>query len=298
MRTDIFKNITSFILLLLVANCTNEPITQIEEAACDNGTFVGSVTLTTQQEVDDFGAMCYTKINGALIIDDKDQDDDFITNLSPLENLTEIFTTSETVHGSLYVSTNELTNLEGLNNLTKVSRLVFYLNDSLENLNGLDGLIAIEGNNQTNSDYGLNELLIRLNPSLLNLNGLNNLQSIGTSGNVSLVSIRDNNLLQDINGLESLTTIGYPAFPYGEVFGSSPFIIYGNPQLQHLDGLASLSTIYGYLQLIDFNTGSFNESLTDFCGLQNLLNNGMYDDVILNEDYISTQDIIEGNCSQ
>src|SRR5690606_23675544 len=44
-----------------------------DEAACDGGVFKGDVSLSTQEEINEFGSKCYTGINGNLKIDIHDQ---------------------------------------------------------------------------------------------------------------------------------------------------------------------------------------------------------------------------------
>jgi len=93
-----------------------------------------------------------------------------------------------------------------------------------------------------------------------------------------------------------LTTIGTPDFPYGEVYGASPFLMWGNHQLQNLDGLGNLAEVYGRIALITFNNPvTSNNDLTDYCGLQNLLSNGYYDEITLGSP-LTVQDIVDGNC--
>lgn len=65
-KLEMKKAIYLFLIIFSVYNCEEESANQSEEQACDNGTYVGAVVLTTQQEVDNFGSMCYTKIDGSL----------------------------------------------------------------------------------------------------------------------------------------------------------------------------------------------------------------------------------------
>ncbi|MBT8303182.1 MAG: hypothetical protein KJP09_01840 [Bacteroidia bacterium] len=293
------KKLLSLLTLCIVfVSCENENL--VEEQSCDNRTFVGRVSLKTQGEVNDFGAMCYTKIDGVLQLIDTNETIDNILDLSPLSNLTEIFTETypDSLFGTLRISTKLLTDLQGLNNLTSVSRLIVNDNESLVSLSGLESLQVIEGANFNNPTYniGISELSIRENPVLQNLNGLNNLALIGNSGNVSYILIRNNPELLNIDGLENLTTVGTPDFPYGEVYGASPFLMWGNHQLQNLDGLGNLAEVYGRIALITFNSPvTSNNNLTDYCGLQNLLSNGYYDEITLGSS-LTVQDIVDGNC--
>ena len=169
------RNFFISLFVLILVSCINES-NDIDEQACDNGTFVGRISLTTQQEVNDFGALCYTKIDGTLIIYDQATTNDKILDLSPLSNLTEIYTETypDSLYASLHITTSLLTNLEGLNNLEKVGRLVIRDNESLATLSGLEGLAHIG----SNANALVDELFIENNPVLLNLDGLNNLVGI------------------------------------------------------------------------------------------------------------------------
>ncbi len=64
---------------------------------------------------------------------------------------------------------NDITNLQGLENLTSISgHLNILYNSNLVNLQGLENITSIGG-----------DLVLFSNPSLVNLEGLNNLTSIG-----------------------------------------------------------------------------------------------------------------------
>src|SRR5690606_13278398 len=120
----------------------------------------GNVSLTSQAQIDAF-AINYpncTQISGSLYISSPD-----IVNLNGLSNLT-------SVGGFLLIESNSnLTNLNGLSNLTSVGEnLDIYNNLSLTNLDGLSNLTSVGG-----------YLSIAYNSSLTSLNGLNNLTSVG-----------------------------------------------------------------------------------------------------------------------
>ena len=304
---------TLFLLPILLLSCNNEGLeNDTEEQTCDNGTFVGSISLKTQQDVNEFGALCYTKIDGTLVINDLNQVEDKIVDLSPLINLREIYT--ETYPDSLYASfhfrTSLLTNFEGLNNLEKVGRLVIQENESLVSLNGLESLTTIGTENEV---YLLNELFIKNNVVLQNLDGLNNLTQVGFGTNITRVNIWGNPVLQNIDGLASLTSIHSSEVISGMGSPGNLYIL-GNHQLANVNGLTNLSSMNGgRISFVFVNdiigpdgcisiTG--NNALTNFCGLQNILNNGDYGGLSTGsfgncyDGYApSAQDIIDGNCS-
>lgn len=306
-----FKNITSFIILLLVANCTNEPLVQNEEAACDNGTFVGLIILETQQEIIDFGAQCYSKIDGTIVIRESNQTEDHIVDLSPLSSLKEIFTATypDSLLGSILICDNDfLTDLQGLNNIEKLSRLVIKENQSLVSLDGMEGLVNISS--EVENQF-FNELVISNNPTIENIDGLENLVKIGNGINPARLEIANNPNLSNLDGLASLKEI-HPSVPFLAFdFSTNLDIVYNN-SLTNLDGLSELNTLHGgNLNLFNFgdiggpgcNNTLANENLVDFCGLQGLLSFGDYNMAITTSpcnDYFeaSVEDIINGYCSQ
>jgi len=140
------------------------------------------------------------------------------------------------VGGKLAISLNpSLTDLSGLDNLTTVSTLDIFSHDSLGNLSHLSKL--------EKAGY----LGIRKNPALVSLEGLSNLHRITDN-----FEITDNALLEKIGPFNFSDTLD------GRVF------IYGNPKLINIDALSNLTTIKKDIIV------SYNESLTDFAGLNNL----------------------------
>lgn len=210
-------------------------------------TFTGNVTLTTQAEVETFGANNYTEITGSLTIQGADIDEllslstltsvggdlrilynSILSNLDSLTNLT-------SVAGGVAIYDNAvLTKLDGLENITSVNWLTIYKNAVLNNLGGLTNLTSLG-----------RKLLIGSNATLTNLDGLTNLTSVGG------LDIDNNAALTNLDGLASLTSVGEVS-------------IMGNAALTNLGGLANLTSISGSLLI------SRNAALTNFDGLANL----------------------------
>ncbi|MEP5340635.1 MAG: hypothetical protein ABJL44_12895 [Algibacter sp.] len=221
------------------------------------GAFTGDITLETQEEVDLFGLLGYSEINGILTIEGSD-DLSNIASLLALESLT-------SVTGDLNIYSNDsLKDLSGLENLTSVTGyLRISENASLLDVTHLRNLMLVES------------LIIVSNPSLTGLLGLENLSSVGETmyvenndlltsleglGNLILVGrdlrIWDNASLKDLTGLGKLASVG----GYIEITLNSSLI--------DIIGLKNLTSVDGYLRVFK------NDLLTDLEGLDNLTSLG------------------------
>jgi len=238
--------------------------------ACGNqvgGTFVGGVTLTSQEEVDAFGLLGYEVINGGLVIGVASGASN-IVNINSLSSL-------HTINGALNIKYNpNLTNLNGIENITYARALSIWDCDSLTgvlelsniNITVSNGYLSIWNNASLVSLEGLegitsfNFSYIQENPSLINLNGLDNITNVTVH-----ITIVDNMSLVSLSGLENLTQISTVRVGVNQNGASAP-----------------------------------NINLTDFCALQNLYNNdASINTSIANNGFNPTvQNIIDGNCSQ
>ncbi len=123
------------------------------------------------------------------------------------------------------------------------------------------------------------ELLTQQEVDAFSLNGYTEI-----SGNLNIGSwISPNNVLS-LNSLNSITKI------------DGGLVIY-NTTLSNLTGLDNLILLGSYFMISD------NSELIDFCALTNLFTNGTYDiygifSIGSNAYNPTTQDIIDGNCSQ
>lgn len=196
----------------------------------------GDLIVTTQDELDDFIAFGYTRINGKLHIGGSNM----VTNLIGLEGIT-------TIDGNLIVyGGGALTSLEGLEGLTSIGGGLYITGSGLSDLRGLNALrsigsaLSIRHNNTTlNTLDGLEQLVsigghvnISQNGSLTNLMGLNGLVTVG-----SYMSIIYNSALTDINGFENLYSIG------------SFFYIEFNDILTSINGFNKLSIVNGQIYI-------------------------------------------------
>ncbi len=194
----------------------------------------GSVTISTQQQVDDFSINypgC-TVISGDLTIFEGFTDP--IMNLNGLSQI-EMVTGNLTFGDFLNIPT-----LTGLNNLTSVGGNLSLNNSRLTNLNGLENLSSIGG-----------DLTCEFNYFLTDISGLQSLSSLGGD-----IFLWENSVLPNLVGLENLTVI------------NGDFKILGNSS-NTMEGLNNLTSIVGDLEIIT-NTGLMNmnglENLTSIGG--------------------------------
>lgn len=201
---------------------------------------ITNLILSSQAQVDSF-AIIYpgcTEFDGNITISDTDTTP--ITNLNALSQI-------KTLKGDLQITNNdELTNLEGLNNLKVAYGLHIISNAALINLAGLDSLYYVSG-----------ELVVSNNASLLSLSGLNNLTQIDSDGSIEII---DNASLLSLSGLNNLTWLD----------DDCGIEIINNASLVSLSGLNSLTRLDedGYIKIIN------NASLVSLSGLDSLVSVG------------------------
>jgi hypothetical protein len=214
-----------------------------------NGQCVGSITLSSQAEVNAFPST---------------------------HPCTEISAGNDQT-GDLFISGSDITNVDSLHSLAKIGgSLIITLSGNLSNINGLNGLTSIGG-----------KLEITNNPHLTNLDGLSSLDTIGywyvsfeslvISNNAALVSvtglkslasvpgsmfIENNTSLPNLNGLEAINFIGLSGIRTGDLY------INGNASLTNIDGLSSVHSIGGYY--LSSVTISNNPLLLNVNGLSSL----------------------------
>jgi hypothetical protein len=145
------------------------------------------------------------------------------------------------IEGSVSISGEDITSLDGLNSLTAIGGgLAILQNPVLNNLAGLDNI------------YSINEYLVFLmNDSLANIAALENLTFMG-----GYMDIAFNQSLTELSGLDNLDSIG------GHLY------IHGNDAFQSLTGLNEIIHIEGDVQIWS------NTSLTELTGLDNLTSIG------------------------
>jgi hypothetical protein len=206
-----------------------------------------NLTFTTQSSIDNFQAVfpdC-TEIEFSVKVEGSD-----ITNLNGLSNITSIGGDLRILH------TERLVDLTGLENLSFIGHMLeIHNNDSLSSIYALNSLSAIGGfvkiidNPQLVSLAGLEGvstewLDIVNNDNLTNLTGLSSMDEVGW------LTISGNDELLSLEGLEQLSDVHYLTIEY-------------NQSLQSLVGLNKLSEVRS-LHLHS------NSNLSDLEGLDNL----------------------------
>lgn len=262
--------------------------------------------------------------------------DFMITQTGPLKIITG-FNSLEIIDGDFDFWWNDsLEELAGFQNLKQVEgSFKIYQNEgsfkinSFSNLESVGEEFFIDLNTGISSISGFNKLNfvgrifeISRNDSLINVSGFLNIENLWN------IHIHNNEVLEEIGGFNNLTSTTYEfvlernfnlhtvtAFQnvnnveYVSINSTSlenvsfldnlKFIndggvgIYRNDNLLNVDGLSSLESISGNLLL------NMNSQLTDFCGLENILQNGFSGDLIINDNAYNptNQDFQQGNCS-
>ena len=220
-------------------------------------TFEGNVTLSSQQEVEDFGSEKYTTINGSLEITGS------ITDLSPLENLA-------IINYAFHLrSTSQLTTIKGLDSLEAVNASYFFHGIRIENNKALKSLEGLERLTANNGHFYIID-----NDQLVDLNGLNNFSynhfgEFRVEGCDQLSNLHGIEKFQWLDGdvmikdnpvLENITAFGNLSFINGRIR------IINNPTLQNLEGFKNLLKVDG-IELYDNNQLS---DLSGFCNLDTI----------------------------
>lgn len=215
--------------------------------------FEGDVTLTTQEEVNAFGANNYTEITGTLEIFENIFIGATINDLTPLQGL-------QKIGNRLRIFETSITSLNGLENLQSLNSIFLLDNNLIEDISALGQITEVPFS-----------ILISGSPNLSSFQGLHNIASIGAGlyifdtstttlddfsnlnfleGGINLI---DNLLLNDLSGLSNLQ---------GDV---SPISIGGSPQLTSLEGLNNIGPNLSY----SISIGGI-ENLTDISALSNI----------------------------
>ena len=178
--------------------------------------YEGDVTLSTQQQVIDFGSNHYTIIDGNMTINGS------VTDLTPLIGLS-------AVNYTFTASNSALVNFKGLDSLELTGALYangFFVeyNANLINFTGLGRLK--QSNGETQIDF---------NPALQSLDGLDSY----IAANYGDLRITDCASLQNLNGLKKMLGV------------SEDFYLDNNPALTDISGLSMVSTVNGRIYILN-----------------------------------------------
>jgi hypothetical protein len=162
--------------------------------------YEGDLNILSQEELEAFIQKGYTSVTGGIFrISDEN-----IESLQPLENLTSV--------QNLIITDTNCTSLLGIENLIITGALLINGNKNLASLDGfpispgenisiqIDGNPKLESLSQLSTCFNLNWLTITNNPLLLDLDGLQNLTD------VDHLIISDNDALYNFCALEQLYT--------------------------------------------------------------------------------------------
>lgn len=282
------KYIKIVLLILLTSmyfGCNKDDCCGVEEnndSTVEDETYTGSKEIKSQVELNAFGSLKYTAIDGSLTITNVND----ISSLSTLKRISgnlvigyiESFTGGDdvnnfssyhnkelkslkglenltTIGGNLIINDNKIRNIDPLRNLISIGNSIEISRCSfLENLNGLAGVTStsIKGN-----------LKLRWNPSLTNIDGLAKITSIkgdvwvwmnkglknleGFSKISSIeksLTIAGNKILSSVNGLRSLSLVGGD-LKIGWLHVPFQIEFLGNDELKNLKGLENLTKVKG-----------------------------------------------------
>ena len=235
-------------------NSTLSDTVQVTQAA--KGTYTGDIIFETEQDLIDFQTAGYTKVIGNIIVQGNK-----IRTLQKLDNLlTEI-------DGNLTIECSNLTSLDGLYNLKKITGNFITMHAWITSYEGIGKLTEIGGDFQVNakSFYSSSSL-----NSLASFEGLESLEEIGGSFKVIAESSGSYssslNSLSSFKGLSGLKSIGGDFEVNAE--SSSSFSL---NSLASFEGLESLETIGGSFKVIaESSYSSPLNSLSSFKGLSGL----------------------------
>lgn len=110
------------------------PLSVVTQCNTDNGIFQGDVVVTNQSEGDAFGALCYSEVNGNLLVGTTLEND--INSISPLNKIN--------LANQLYIYGTQLSSLAGINLMNTLLKFYVVENNSIKNFTVL-GAIEILG---------------------------------------------------------------------------------------------------------------------------------------------------------
>jgi hypothetical protein len=239
--------------------------------AYSQGTYSGSLTLSSQADVNSFN---YSEVTGNLTIQGAG-----ITDLSPMNVL-------NSVGANLWIYQTGITTIEGFENLTSVgTNLIIDENQYLSSFSAFNSLTDVNG------------IQVYQNPSLTNFSGFNLVTS--TSDYVDII---DNASLESFSGFDAWQTcslsIGIgenPSLKQIPAFGSLKTVrfnidIFDNVSLESITSFKNVESV-GWINIWN------NTMLNNYCGFYNFLSaNSSYSRFRTNGNLLNptVQDVING----
>jgi len=259
------------------ANCISaQTITTACNTTPVNDCPTGTINFTSQAQINQF-LIDYpncTEIAGSLVIGNNPTSfpapTTNINSLAPLSNITKI-------GGNLSIDRNPaLQNLNGLNNLVHIGGdvLVRVHGTTVGNSTTYPQLPLVGLNNLTS--IGGNVLFSRINK----FNGLNNLTTVG--GDLSIGSGYAGMANGNMDGFSSLTTVGGTlqistrarisnVDGLNSLTSTGGLFIHHDNMMPNLNGLSNLTSVGGgYISILPGIANTYNTTLTDISGLQNV----------------------------
>lgn len=174
--------------------------------------YLGDVVLTSQEEVNDFGANNFTEITGTLEINQYNLVGN-ITDLSPLQGI-------QKVGDRLRVITNNITSLHGLEDLQWVNAIHIEDNPYLEDISALEQITEVPL-----------FVLVGSNPLIQSYDGLHNITSIGTELYLS------DAVIENLDDFSNLSYLG------------KGFYLSDSPNLVNISALAQIQNELEVIQI-------------------------------------------------
>lgn len=264
------------------------------------GTYMGNAFLSTQAQVDSFGAFNYDAVVGRIEIIDS------LGMVNDLEALCSI----KKIQGSLGIWSTGVTSLQGLHNIDSIFGNDFFTGfslrrtmvsnlDDLNHLKKIDGyLFLIENPMLTNldgiefADCQLNDLYLYFNPNLSDISGLSSTRinsSLVMLGNASISNLP----VIDIAPSITLSLSSFPDFNSWQSLANIDSIGLFNIEDNDVQDLS----VFSNLEYIGDLTIVNNSMLDDFCAIETLIPSAFTYQVSGNLYNPTMQDFLNGDCS-
>ena len=230
----------------------------------------GDLLFETQQEIDNF-LINYpncTAIDGDVDISPPLENEADITNLNGLQNITSI-------SGSLTIYNSNISDFNGLQNLNHVGgSLSISLLDVLQNFKGLENLTSV-GSLSIYLNYPT-AITFDINTPIFN----------ALAGEVSYIRITIKNSTGELTGFNNITSVGYMVlednggFDFINVFENLQTIhqdlFFHDNATEHISGFSNLYSIGRNFEIFGYSSFALPTQLNTLSGFENLYSIGEY----------------------